>query len=80
LEATFEEEQQRLAISTNHLEILIDDNEVRVWDSTALLYKQLLYHLQALVDIDVPLKILGEALVIPWDLLELIWKLRRRFR
>jgi hypothetical protein len=37
LEATFEEEQQRLAVSTNHLEILINDNEVRVWDSTALL-------------------------------------------
>jgi hypothetical protein len=48
-----------------------------VWDSTALLYKQLLYRLEALVDIDVLLKILGEALVISWALLELIWELRR---
>jgi hypothetical protein len=33
LKATFEE-QQRLAVSTNHLEILISDNEVKgVWDS-----------------------------------------------
>jgi hypothetical protein len=47
---------------------------------TALLYKQLLYCLQALVDIDVLLMILGEALVILWDLLELIWELRRRFQ
>jgi hypothetical protein len=60
---------------------LLDDNEVRgVWDSTALLCKQLLYRLQALVDIDILLKILGEALVIPWDLLELIWKVRKGFR
>jgi hypothetical protein len=78
---TFEEEQQWHAITTDHLEILVDGNDVRsVWDSIALLYEWLLYCLEALVDLDAaPLKVLREALIKPWDLPKLIWKLRRGF-